>query len=220
MRCPYNFISSYKLILLASLFLFYLKVEGQEIITNSEFHITEKTKNIALLKGEATFYWQQFPLNITNSFDKNKLVNSKKIEWPYAFWKKIGYPTKGYGTYHLKIIQNDTHRNWVLHFPKIHSSAKVWINGELTEGIGKVGKLESEVVASGKTMKIDLPNKKVVEIYIAVSNFHHQQGGGFPYSPKLIEENTFQLRRDRLLISEGALALFFVFIGGSITRSV
>lgn len=131
------------------------------------------------LDGEWEFYWNQI-LN-DKQIIENQYADQKYFKLPNS-WntyksESSSYPSKGYATYRLKII-NESKKDLGLRFGKIFTSAKVFVNNEPIYEVGRVGKSRDEYVAD-TSYRIITVNKNIREfsIVIQVSNFIDNTGG-------------------------------------------
>jgi len=144
-------------------------------------------ESLTTLDGEWEFYWME----LLEPSDFNKIDNGefnerdvKKnfINTPKA-WN--GYQLDeqtltgdGFATYRLNVKTNDTARLLGLKLPRVLTSHRVWINGELLASAGTVGTNLGEMAPQylPQTLFFE-PNPNQTEIIIQVSNFCHRSGG-------------------------------------------
>lgn len=111
-------------------------------IKNAVFEIKKDTltkNDIILLDGEWEFYWEQLLTNqeiINNKFENKKIVYLPK-SWNNLKLYNEKYPSNGFATYRLKII-NNSNNDIAIRIGKIFTSTKVYINDELKYEVGKV----------------------------------------------------------------------------------
>lgn len=129
--------------------------------------------------GEWEFYKNEF--YFPGDFPKAKAF----VKMPHTF------KGKGYGTYRIELIQQldeNGRSNNVLILEYIKSSARIFINGELTLEIGQVGKSRQAYQPEGGIDFIRLPDTKRVEIVIHVANYYHEMTG----INKVVKISTYQ----------------------------
>lgn len=131
------------------------------------------------LDGQWEFYWKE--LFIPNNFhidEKDFLEVPSK--WNNTLLQNGKASGQGYGTYRLqmKFHEKDLYTEKALFIEKVYSAYKLWIDGELVETKGTVGRNGKESLPFIKYEVIEfVPTKQTTEIVIQVSNFHHDQGG-------------------------------------------
>lgn len=126
------------------------------------------------LQGEWAFYWNQL-----TAPEANSTITPSFIEVP-SFWHQadgLSLSSKGYATYHLKILLPDDLPAMAIQMPYTFSAYKLWINGELIAQNGKVGtsKATSTPYWLPITKTVTLDNE--VDITLQISNFHSSHGG-------------------------------------------
>lgn len=141
-----------------------------------------------------------------------------------------GEYTEGYGTYKIQIEGLQEDHLYGLKIPTIHSSSRIWLNGNLVSQYGEVGKNENSTLAEigGQVLffKGEGPN---MEILIEVANFHFFQSG--IWSPIYLGTSDSILRLDRkvrmfsfllvgALLIMGVYHLFLVYIQRSYLESL
>ncbi len=134
------------------------------------------------LSGEWEFYWEQLltPEDFKDSAKKE--FNLIKVPGSWGSQKNMAgetYPVYGHATYHLQVDLPKNITTIGILIPKIWSSSKIWINGEILLERGKV----SEKMGSGyenqiveKLLKVPL-NQPKLDIIIQVSSFDNLVSG-------------------------------------------
>ncbi len=187
--------------------------EGVVDLRNANFD-----KNVFALDGEWEFYWNKLltPDEIKNQVQSYALVPK--------FWTKYELngktlPSKGYATYHLKVLLPKDNDRLALSFHSIFTSYKLYINGKLIDEVGQVGTNPQTSKPSWlpKT-NIFHTHSDTLDIVIQVSNFHHYRAGitkqivlGTP--DKIYDYNLLGLGYEAFII--GALlimALYHLFL--------
>lgn len=152
-------------------------------------------KNLIDLKGTWEFYDNQL---YTPSDFKNKTFTKPEYFPVPGLWNKVkkdkSSDGKGYGTYHLLIINTKKDKLYGINLNKIQSSYKIWVNNKLLKEEGIVGKnKETSKPAWSSSDIIFKATGDTCEIILQVSNFYHKKGG-LEHSPtfgiaKKITEN-------------------------------
>lgn len=150
-----------------------LAVDGYIDITNPLNYSTK-------LNGEWLFYWNQ--LLEPEDIDAGRGDFSGVINMPDNW---IGYevdgskiPGKGYATLVLNLRIKDTHEVKALYLPKIYSSYKLWIDGQLEATSGVVGKDREHSVPQKLTQIVYFHSETdQVQLVLQISNFHDLNGG-------------------------------------------
>jgi signal transduction histidine kinase len=126
------------------------------------------------LSGTWEFYWNKL-------LAPGDFATGQTPEWihvPGSWHRQGNYTTLGFATYRLQIIMPKTYHSLSLYIPIINSSAKIWIDGNLVEEIGKVSDSEEPYKARLSPAFVSLPeNKRSLEIIIQASNFTYFSGG-------------------------------------------
>jgi signal transduction histidine kinase len=157
------------------LFCAFINARGQ-VAVNGKADLSRDTfENGPLyLSGTWEFYWNK--LLVPGDF-----ATRQTPEWihvPGSWHRQGNYTTLGFATYRLQIIMPKTYHSLSLYIPIINSSAKIWINGNLVEEIGKVSDSEEPYKARLSPAFVSLPeNKRSLEIIIQASNFTYFSGG-------------------------------------------
>jgi signal transduction histidine kinase len=141
----------------------------------SQIEIQESQGEVVALKGQWEFYWNCLlsPEEITAGTKKPNYLG------PVGYWQDQGFPVLGNGTYHTKIIfKQKTKGTLLIYFPLINTSAKIWVNGELVEEVGRVGKTADQTVSKLKSVLIPVPSGiSEAELIIQASNYSYFKSG-------------------------------------------
>lgn len=134
------------------------------------------------LKGEWAFYWKQLLTpDALNMSDSSKVEYIKlPSSWIGDDIDKEELSGTGYATFRLNISIDESmvKKELALKIPKINYSYKLWIDGQFTQEVGKVGRDRKSSVPQIKNELIPfVPQDGDVELVIQVSNFHHMRGG-------------------------------------------
>ena len=147
-------------------------------------------QGIHALNGEWEFYWNQLlePADFTR--DSTLVERADRIAVSSA-WNGFqlessqgiddqGLPAFGYATYR-KVLQFDSvevGRDQAIYFRYINSATRVWVDGQLVEQAGKVGRTESEEVPRLRMVVGTFsPKSTQVEVVVHVSNYSFRDGG-------------------------------------------
>ena len=167
------------------------------------------------LDGEWEFFWKEFPLI---GEDEKLILPDKKKDylqipgnWNSHIDKNNGF---GYGTYRLKILIKEP-IPLSLRIPVQSSAYKVFIDNQLVLEVGRVGIDSANSIPEKMVIyKAFIPKTDEIDITIAVSNYHQNQGGLF--SPITIgsPEQISKIRVNNLaleLFVAGILAIMGIY---------
>lgn len=135
---------------------------------------------VAALDGQWEFYWQE--LLAPEDFKKAEIKTEKELIMLPRAWNKFIINEKplsgsGYATYRL-IINHLGDQILGIKVPRIFTSYKLWINGELAAYAGKVGADKSQMVPQYlPQVKYFKPESGTIELVIQAANFRHRSGG-------------------------------------------
>ena len=153
---------------------------SQNIVRDGKIDISkyDLSKSNIKLNGDWEFYYKQ--LLEPKDFNESKITNKTYTAVPGLWNKKeeLQYSGKGYGTYRLVIKNCKQGKFYSINFNRINTAYKMWVNGKLKIGQGKVGKSFKEMEPHWSSKNIMFKAKKQnVEIVLQVSNFNHKKGG-------------------------------------------
>ena len=178
------------------------------------YEVDAKEQSLTL-QEQWQFYNEQF---ITSTGDTN--ATGIPVDLPIELEQLTG-KVSGYGTF-IKTILLPEHlqeKTLAIQLPFTYSAAKVYINGQLYEEVGKVATNEEEHERNLKTVIIPISTPlSEVEIAIQLSSFHHIRGG-FSAAP-IIGEWEFL---HQAFIWERYIAIFvigIIFIAGLLTFTI
>ncbi len=130
----------------------------------------------ASLEGEWEFYWQA--LLTPDDFSKGTVPQPHYIRVPGSWTANPDtqgelHPAKGFATFRLNVTLKEPIQNPGLLIPMIWGARKVWVNGQLVDSFGIVGKQEN----SGFKGVVDgvVPfqmSDNTIEIIVQVSNYN------------------------------------------------
>ncbi len=178
-------------LLIANLFVSNSLFAEKNFVNNGFIDLSETNwDNSPYIKLEGTwdFYWQQFiePGGTEDSvIGSNRLFAQLPGSWTkVALEEGIKCPSQGYGTYRLRIKFPNKDRVYVLKMFSVFSAYKMFVNGELTGKVGKIGKSKESSVPKFLTQEIPFVIQKkgraetqIAEIIIQVANYHHRKAG-------------------------------------------
>jgi signal transduction histidine kinase len=133
------------------------------------------------LDDDWEFYWMQLlsPEEIQHTDIKPAHIPVPS-SWRGQALEGTALTRFGYATYRTKVIfdSGDIGKSKALFVPYIGSAYKLWIDGELAEQIGVVGKNREEETPDIKTrMIVFKPSHEEIEVIIQVSNYSFREGG-------------------------------------------
>ncbi len=152
------------------------------ILDLTQVHIRE---NPVKLAGEWAFYWQELLspediqnrlarggnperwISIPNSWLGDRLDGQRLSGTGYATFRVV-----------IKLSEQDRSERLALRLPAIFHAYKLWVNGELLEEVGVVGRDKSRAIPRLATKLVFFqPEQDSVELVMQVANFHHKRGG-------------------------------------------
>lgn len=133
--------------------------------------------DIVKLDGEWEFYWNQ--LISPEEIDKGQITGyiSVPSTWNKYITDKGILSGDGFATYRLSFI-TDKNERLALKIPRLLTSYKLWVNGELKASAGTVGKTK-DIAAPQYLPQVAFFDARQGnnEIIIQLSNFYHRSGG-------------------------------------------
>lgn len=171
---------------------------------NGVLDLTEwnwESDGIVPLNGQWEFYWQELrtPKDILNDYS----VTKKKLITVPMSWNKYKINGErlsgnGFATYRL-LIHTPNGGMLGLKIPRIFTSYKLWINGQLIASNGKVAAREDQMIPQYlPTTKYIYPEKGTIELVVQVANFRHRSGGILESLLLGSEEQISRLRTNNL----------------------
>jgi sensor histidine kinase YesM len=158
-------------------------------LRNWNFNPSERLLNsdsgIIELDGEWEFYWNEL---IEDKIEQNKFfTNYNKDTIHYAHipseWQNYTIdnqklPSMGYAMYRLKILLSKTEIPFSFAMADVCMSYSIYVNGELHQTNGKVGKSDSDSIPFQRHGIFPLKkNAEELEVVILISNFYHSRAG-------------------------------------------
>lgn len=135
---------------------------------------------IVSLNGQWEFYWRK--LFKPEDFKKAGTITSRELITLPRAWNKYLIDNEklsgnGYATYRL-LIYHSTDQIFGIKIPRIFTSYKLWINGQLIASAGKVGTSKKQMIPQYlPQVKFFKPDTDTIEIIVQVANFRHRSGG-------------------------------------------
>ncbi|HNI94564.1 MAG TPA: adenylate/guanylate cyclase domain-containing protein [Leptospiraceae bacterium] len=155
-------------------------VNGVFDLSQWNFEGQERDSTVQL-DGEWEFYWNSFlfPNGLSDAASYIKVPSQWQDEKILLDKKEFTPPGKGYATYRLKIILPQKTPPLSIIIPTAGSAYRVYINRELYFSFGNPGtkKEESVPFSRKKDFAVSLPNDRVLDLVIHISNFHDTSGG-------------------------------------------
>lgn len=136
------------------------------------------------LTGEWAFYWKEL---LSPEDIRGRSLMESQDHWINIPSSWSGYRLEGeklggtgYATFRLviKLSEQDRNEHLALRLPSIFNAYKLWVNGELLEEVGNVGKDKSSMTPHLETKLVSFqPENDTVELVMQVANFNHKRGG-------------------------------------------
>lgn len=197
-----------------------LPISKQGVIDLSQVNFIEQTS--IPLAGDWEFQWNEFTSPLSNDIDA---FTSNQIQKPRQNhstnylaigkrWKEI-HSGVGFATYQLRIIfpEGSNQQIFSIRFYQTGGAAmRVFVDGKDSLSLGKVGTDKLTMEPTRRSGILILPHpKKVTNILVHISNFHHDDGS-FWYAPKigLYQDIQNNLIKEIALDSLLSGALFFM----------
>ncbi len=140
------------------------------------------------IEGEVEFYWKKL-IDPTTFADPNFLEKPQMVAIPKSWTtyriENEKLPAEGFATYRFTILCNPNEKLGLygIRVPSVFSSYRLWANGELINGVGRVGSNANEhkpqFTHENLPILIDSRSSTQIEIVIQVSNYSHRRAGLF-----------------------------------------
>ncbi len=133
------------------------------------------------LAGEWEFYWQQ--LIEPEAFKQQAMPQMTALKKVPGNWSKVTQneeplPGEGFATYRLKILLKEASPHLVFRIEPVNTSHRFYVNGQLMQTAGIVGKTADLAVPSYSHQTFnDYSNTHTLELVVHISNFVHRHGG-------------------------------------------
>jgi two-component system sensor histidine kinase ChiS len=138
-----------------------------------------RKKGEVYLWGTWEFYWNK----LLTPEDFKTPQHPEWIVVPGSWHRQGNYPVLGFSTYRLVVALPENQSGLSISFPIINSAAKIWINGELAEEVGKVSTTPEGYRAKFSTTILSIPETtEHLEIVVQIANYSYFSGG-MPRSP-------------------------------------
>jgi two-component system sensor histidine kinase ChiS len=162
------------------------------------------------LYGTWEFYWNKL-------LTPEDFKTPQQPEWivvPGSWHRQGNYPVLGFSTYRLVVALPENQNGLSIYFPIVNSAAKIWINGELGEELGKVSTTpEGYRPKLGATVLSIPETAEHLEIVIQIANYTYFSGG-LPRSPQVDRTSVIfsRISRDHGIENFFAGSLIAMFI--------
>ncbi len=154
-----------------------------------------ESSGIVDLDGGWNFYWNQL---ISEAEISKGLGRKETINIPTAW----NYSSEGYATYHLKVLMTRSKVPLALKIPHMATAYRFFLNGNLINFNGEVGKSESESSPHYQPTVFDFtPGSDQLDLVIHISNYHYYKGGLWK-SIKLGSEKSIRHQESKKLAIE------------------
>jgi len=93
-------------------------------------------------------------------------------------WVDSNYESTAMGTYTLSVRLLQKSVSCSIHFPQIHSAAKIWLNGTLVDEPGVCDADPEKYKGESRGLLIPIPdNMSTIELVVQVVNYDYSRGG-------------------------------------------
>ena len=171
-----------------------------------------ESSEIIDIDGNWFFYWNQIPINEKGEFDLSQLKKRDSISFNKGTWLENGRPAKGFGTFYMKITHPKDSVPRQLRINRVNSSAKVFVWGFPRKGLGTFSTEEKDARADGRPLYIDIGYYGTTFVVLMVSNYHHTNGGGFPYGAEITSSERMTFQKDLLFVVQSSSAFLILLI--------
>ncbi|MFW6016762.1 MAG: diguanylate cyclase [bacterium] len=208
-----------KFILIIILFIIYTPIWAANNFLQSDAILNLQninfSKEVISLDGEWEFYWQE--LLEPDDFHNSQKISSI-VEVPAA-WNAYHIDgetinSMGYATYRIIIEFDKNPKIKGLKIPRVFTSYKMWVNGELIASAGNIANSHENASPRYQPQLAFFQPEEYTEIIVQVSNFSHRSGGILESIILGSEENILNLRTKALaydLFLFGALLIMGIY---------
>ncbi len=138
-------------------------------------------RGIVGLNGEWGFAWNALlsPEDIQGRWPAGQNTFGVPEQWPVGEGASGSWQAHGYATYFLQVLLPADAPAMALKVRDIGTAYRIFVNGQLVHGAGRVGKDAASTVAGFERQVIALPaaTSNEYRIVIHVANFHYRAGG-------------------------------------------
>ncbi len=166
-----------------------------------------------LLQGDGYFYWKQWPLDTSNSYDDSLLQNPETISWPTGLWTQKIDQNRGFGTFRFFVKRKDLSNHIIVDMPRCLAATEVWVNGKKIASHGKISKTADEEEIDGRPLRFELPQEQDLDIMLLISNYKHRLGGGFALKNSITEKTHFTNKNKTKPLIEGIITFLILLFG-------
>ncbi|TRX62602.1 membrane protein [Fulvivirga sp. M361] len=132
-------------------------------------------QEIIPLIGQWEFYWHHL---LSSDDSIRAMIPDLKYMVVPNVWSFYDLPSKGYGTYRLKMLLHEDVDRLTLLVPNVYSAYRLFVNGEIKAENGQVGNSRASTQPDWEEKLVHLEGlNKEVELLLQVANFHHSRGG-------------------------------------------
>lgn len=178
------------------------------------------------LSGQWDFYWMNLvdPVRQPGQADPFQSLEKDSIpvpsKWGNLPWRDTVLSNQGYGTYRLQLVLpgESSGHTMAIYVRGVATAYRLWINGELADENGTVGKGRSSM-SPGEIPRIVYfePKAGSNELVIQVSNFVQRKGGIWEgmqlgSAQKIARERNLRIIRETFII--GCLAVMGLYHAG------
>lgn len=203
------------LLLLVTLFIGSCSNRKEVPVINGHLDLSDlqiESSQIIDIDGNWFFYWNQIPINEKGEFDLSQLKKRDSISLDNGTWLENKRPSKGFGTFYIKITHPKDSVSRQLRINRVNSSAKVFVWGFPRKGLGRFSTEEKEARSDGRPLYIDIGNAGTTYVVLLVSNYNLKDGGGFPYGAEITSSERMSIQKDLLFIVQSSSALIILLI--------
>lgn len=131
------------------------------------------------LNGEWAFWWQQFIDPSSESRPQPDTFIKSKKSWTNILLNNKKVSSKGWASYHLKILVDPDEQSLGVKIGAIDSNYELYANGVLIAAAGNPGIKKKESIPQYKAQICDfiVPTNGIIDLVLHVSNFNTLRGG-------------------------------------------
>lgn len=179
-------------------------------------------QGIARLQGQWNFVWQEFPISDSKgqtppSFAKAELMKVPST-WKNQTISSQKLPGIGFATYRLVVLLPPYIRHYGLEIPAIESAYRLYVNRELVQAVGEIGKTKETTIPAWKNALVLVESQTPeMEIILEMANFHHTRGGmsgtiNLAPQEMILKNQNANLSMDLFLIGSLSIISLYYFV--------